>query len=81
MEVFSVNVRYEGMRPSDGYMAYNLYKTIDGAIAGLKSERDSILNNHPWLKHEIETDEKDHFLAFDDSESFEIDITKETVHE
>lgn len=83
MEVYSVQVAYTGQRPSDDWEGYTLWSTFEGAKRGLKDERDSILKEKTWLNNEncIETDEDDHFYAFDGDESYDITICKIKVHE
>ena len=84
MDVYNVQVEYEGKRPSDNYSSHTLWATMEGAKAALKSERDDILNKPGWSLNSIETDEEDHFFAYENGdfyESYEITITKETVHE
>ena len=84
MEVYCVQVEYEGIRPSDNYSSHTLWSTIEGARRALKSERDDILNKPGWSVNSIETDEDDHFYAYENGdfyESYEITITKEKIHE
>lgn len=83
MEVYCVQVEFEGERASDDWTAHTLWSTLEGAKRGLKQERDEILSSHSWLNNEncIDTDEEDHFFAFDDQESYNITIYQETVHE
>lgn len=84
MVVYSVDVEYEGIRPSDNYKAHTLWSTIEGARKALKSERDEILRKPGWSENSIETDEDDHFFAYENGdfyESYEITITEEKVYE
>lgn len=83
MEVYCVQVKFEGERASDDWTTHTLWTTLEGAKRGLKQARDAILYSHSWLNNEncIDTDEEDHFFAFDDQESYNIIIYQETVHE
>lgn len=83
MEVYSVQVEYEGECPSDNWTNYTLWSTLEGAKRGLKQERNNILGSNSWLNNEncIEIDEDNHFYAYDDQDSYNITICKEKVHE
>ncbi len=84
MEVFCVTVEYEGVRPSDNYTSFTLWATLEGARRALKQERKDILKKPGWSKDTIEADEDDRFSATIDeyySESYNVTISKEPVHE
>lgn len=83
MEVYCVQVEYQGERASDNWNNHTLYSSLKGAKQGLKNNRDSILKDNPWLNNEdcIDTDDDRNFFVHDDQESYEITINKEPVHE
>lgn len=83
MEVYCVQVEYEGERPSDNWTNHTFWSTLEGAKSNLKAERDQILKENSWFNNVdcIEIDTEDHFYVHDDQESYCITINKEPVHE
>ena len=84
MEVYCVQVEYEGVYRADDYVAHTLYATLEGAKRGLRQERNEILRKPGWSEDSIIEDEDDHFYATGDeyyNESYLITINKEIVYD
>lgn len=83
MEIYSVTTTYNGARACDDYTSSTLYSSLQSATKHLQSERKAIFNDNPWLKNEdcIVSDTDKYFCVSDTDESYEVVISKETVHD